>query len=320
MKQDRTFARTAADIERKYNFGKSFAEVMGLAEETRKIAEQAETAVSNLDSELTREEIFRRLTNDWTEDGVYRDADGKVYISADMIRAGIIKSKDGKQVVIDLDNGEVDLVGKIETVKTSLDGWLYRQNRVDGTGVYAVVYELVNGEYKQIGFTELQGGMVAMEDMNGNGTYYGISETLMGNANGSQAKVAIGDSNAQVTLVANNDTASDPVMLVATPSRRYLLGLTEPIGDSWAANKKYVDDLMKFTGYAGDCNTIYNNGLYRVNESTTNCYGTNGMLIVHNWGDSLNNGITFQMFVDHEANVYKRIKWYTNGWTTWNAM
>lgn len=52
VKQDRTAPRTVADFERKYNFGKSFAKIMGLVEETR---EEVDSAYSELRSEVTEQ-------------------------------------------------------------------------------------------------------------------------------------------------------------------------------------------------------------------------------------------------------------------------
>lgn len=52
VKQDRTAPRTVADIERKYNFGKSFAEVMGLIDDTRN---EVDSAHSELRSEIIEE-------------------------------------------------------------------------------------------------------------------------------------------------------------------------------------------------------------------------------------------------------------------------
>lgn len=54
-KQDRQGVRTAADLERKYQFGKQFAEIMGIALDAR-------TAVSEVDSEL-RHEILEQATS-----------------------------------------------------------------------------------------------------------------------------------------------------------------------------------------------------------------------------------------------------------------
>ena len=48
-KQDRTYARTAQDIERKYSFGKSFAELLGLINESR---DKVDSVESSLRSEI----------------------------------------------------------------------------------------------------------------------------------------------------------------------------------------------------------------------------------------------------------------------------
>lgn len=94
-KQDGYSPRTAVDLERKYNFGQSFAEVYGLAGDARKAAEdaalaaeEAKKAVEGLDPE----EIFNRLTNYGEWQGIYRGDDGGVYINASFIKSGTIKA------------------------------------------------------------------------------------------------------------------------------------------------------------------------------------------------------------------------------------
>lgn len=84
-KQDLCGARTPADIERKYNFGKSFSEVMGFAEKAQRSAEEAQSAVSTLNENLSQEEIFNRLTNNGEAEGIFRDDDGQIYINAEYI-------------------------------------------------------------------------------------------------------------------------------------------------------------------------------------------------------------------------------------------
>lgn len=54
VKQDRTYARTAQDIERKYSFGKTFADMLGLINENR-------DKVDSVESEL-RDEIKEQST------------------------------------------------------------------------------------------------------------------------------------------------------------------------------------------------------------------------------------------------------------------
>lgn len=85
-KQDIVSPRTAADIDRKYNFGKSFAEVAGIATDARKTAETASKAVENLDENLSAEEIFNRLTDNGQVQGMYRE-NGQIYINAEYIVA-----------------------------------------------------------------------------------------------------------------------------------------------------------------------------------------------------------------------------------------
>lgn len=50
VKQDRSAARTAADIERKYSFGKKFSEILGLIDESR---DKVDSVESTLRGEIT---------------------------------------------------------------------------------------------------------------------------------------------------------------------------------------------------------------------------------------------------------------------------
>jgi predicted hydrocarbon binding protein len=47
VKQDRTYARTAQDIERKYQFGKTFAEMLGLINDNRDKVDEVESSLRN---------------------------------------------------------------------------------------------------------------------------------------------------------------------------------------------------------------------------------------------------------------------------------
>lgn len=80
-KMDLHGARTATDIERKYNFGKSFAEVMGIATDAQNLARQAAESGAN----LTQEEVFNILTNNGQAQGIFRGDNGEVYINAEYI-------------------------------------------------------------------------------------------------------------------------------------------------------------------------------------------------------------------------------------------
>ncbi len=92
-KQDGQGARTPAQLEGKYNFGKSFAEAFGLAEDAQKAADAAAEAVEKLDENLTPEEIFNRLTDNGKVEAIYRGEDGKIYVNASYIQSGKIKTE-----------------------------------------------------------------------------------------------------------------------------------------------------------------------------------------------------------------------------------
>lgn len=115
-KQDLAAARTPGDIERKYNFGKTFAEVFGMAEDAQKAAEKAQQAADNATDavgDLDQDTIFNLLTNNGELKGLFMK-DGELYmnasylksgeVNADLIKVGSIKSADGK-TCIDLDSG-----------------------------------------------------------------------------------------------------------------------------------------------------------------------------------------------------------------------
>lgn len=117
-KQDSVFPRTASDLERKYNFNKTFSEIMGLAASAQRSANDAQEAAENARKAyegLDQDQIFNLLTNYGEEQGIYRGDDGLIYINAsyiksgkflaDLIETGILKSSDDYTFFLDLDNG-----------------------------------------------------------------------------------------------------------------------------------------------------------------------------------------------------------------------
>lgn len=88
-KQDRQGVRTATQLEQKYGFGESFANVYKLIDE---MGVDNEKALAELDKSLTPEEIFNRLTGYGKYQGVYRGADGNLYVNAEYISGGTIKA------------------------------------------------------------------------------------------------------------------------------------------------------------------------------------------------------------------------------------
>ena len=82
-KQDRQGVRQASDLEQKYNFGKSFAEIMGIATDAQKKAEEANSSFEGLDHDA----VFNLLTNNGELQGLFRGDDGELYINAEYIKA-----------------------------------------------------------------------------------------------------------------------------------------------------------------------------------------------------------------------------------------
>jgi len=156
-KQDRQGVRTATDLERKYGFGKSFAEIMEIATDARNMAEKAEEGIEGLD----HDEIFNLLTKDGALQGLYRGEDGDLYINASYIKAGIIKSPDGESLVINLDEGTIDATGSLKTEdviwlgsykgKAEMSGNVIKVECKDSSG------EVVSGAYMTAG---IDGAMI----------------------------------------------------------------------------------------------------------------------------------------------------------------
>lgn len=99
-KQDRTYTRTASDLERKLNLKEKFSQVMGVAEDAQKAAEEAKENYVNLDQET----VFNLLTNNGQSKGIFKGDDGEIYINASYLASGIISSSDGK-IQINLQGG-----------------------------------------------------------------------------------------------------------------------------------------------------------------------------------------------------------------------
>lgn len=169
-KQDRQGARTAQDLEYKYSFGKTFAEVMGYATDARNAANEAKDAakeasgaVNELDRRLDQEEVFNRLTNNGQTQGIYREPEtGEIYINASYLATGIITSADGT-LSIDLINGSVKVKTERKLMSTgethegqvlmnshgmSLYGWDAQQQRVWPTLKFSAAYTSASG-YQQ---------------------------------------------------------------------------------------------------------------------------------------------------------------------------
>lgn len=152
MKQDRAAPRTVADIERKYNFGKSFAEVMGLIDDTR---EEVDSAYSELRSEITEqstsirrdtEQIVMQATQtvEQVEKSVNESLDG-VNESIDELTTAVETRMTAEEVTITVQQEIAKGVDRVETktgyvfdsegLKISKSGE-QMSNLLDNTGMY----------------------------------------------------------------------------------------------------------------------------------------------------------------------------------------
>lgn len=113
-KQDRQGSRTIAELMGRYNFGKTFAEIMGIATDAQSAANAANEELKFLD----QEGIFNRLTNNGELQGLYRGADGELYINANYIKSGKISA--------DLIDGSTLTI----TMGATIAGWNIDQNSI----------------------------------------------------------------------------------------------------------------------------------------------------------------------------------------------
>jgi hypothetical protein len=128
-KQDRTYTRTASDLERKLGLKERFSQVMGIAEDAQRKAEEASENFGDLDQEA----VFNLLTNNGQLQGIYRGDDGEIYINASYLASGIISSADGK-VQINLQGGSMPIFN----TGVSTNGLKVRGDSVGAKDVFTI--------------------------------------------------------------------------------------------------------------------------------------------------------------------------------------
>ena len=100
-KQDRTYARTAQDIERKYSFGKTFADMLGLINENR---DKVDSVESSLRSEI---KISQETTLKRTEEEIVATAKKELNDSISAISESV--SELSSEVEMKLDANAVNI-------------------------------------------------------------------------------------------------------------------------------------------------------------------------------------------------------------------
>ena len=139
VKQDRTYTRTAADLERKYNFGKTFAEMLGLINDSRDHVDEVE---SNLRNEFTQEATsIRRDTQSIVLEAVkdtVKTSEFEEY--KESASAELKVTADGINAKVDSTTEQVtNISGDLDTVKKEFED-----------------YSAITDEFKQTVDTKLQ--------------------------------------------------------------------------------------------------------------------------------------------------------------------
>ena len=143
-KQDRQGVRTASELERRWKFGKTFAEVMGMADEAQRAAEEAERAAEEATKELEeldQDAIFKLLTKDGELKGLFMK-DGELYVNASYLATGVIKSENGK-LVIDLSGGTMPTFN----TGISTNGLVIRADDANVAKLFEVIAHEYHGIY-----------------------------------------------------------------------------------------------------------------------------------------------------------------------------
>ena len=179
-------------------------------------------------------------------------------ILADLIKAGVIRSKDGSSVVIDLDAGEVDITGTF-TTKTADDGSGNRcRTRIVSDGIIMQKTDsygesslsnltstamILNGDSGQVSASA--NSITADATISVFGSYDGSFGEVLSRADGQKALADI---------ILRNPSLSTKLVIRSQNERNYITGLTAPVDSSDAVNKAYVDKRAENVFYQTDAN------------------------------------------------------------------
>ena len=222
-KQDRCGVRTASEIERKYRIGKNISEAQDTANDARQTAERAAAGVDGLDEKLDQDEIYNRLTNNGEWQGIFKGEDGKLYINATFIVAGVIKSPDGHSLIINLDDGTADLTGSIRTRSETDEGGTTHTARLVPLGLDC--------------FTETPSGATRYSAVRGSGAAFSSVDSVVGHC---FVQIATND---RAVLMLNGGDQAQMLLVESSTLGNHITGLSAPTEATAAVNKAYVDAL-----------------------------------------------------------------------------
>ena len=162
IKQDRIGARTATDLERKYNFGKTFAEMLGLINDSRDKVDSVESQLKSVENSTTlmRNEmevvVQAQQTITGKVDGINGDID-KINGDIDNINGDISELTSSVEMKLDADAVNIEIEKKIangvDKVVITETGYRFDDkglristsdseisNLIDNTGMYVKNY------------------------------------------------------------------------------------------------------------------------------------------------------------------------------------
>ena len=142
VKQDRTGVRTAVDLERKYNFGKTFAEMLGLINDSRDKVESVESSLRNeiKEQSTTLKRDTEKIVAEASET-VKTELNGKIEEVSNRVEMKV----DADKVSIIVEERLIDGVNSVKTAtgyRFDADGLSISKsgnpmsNLLDNTGMY----------------------------------------------------------------------------------------------------------------------------------------------------------------------------------------
>ncbi len=119
----------------------------------RAVFRSAESAKQHVDKEnakLNQEELLKRLTNDWADDGIYLTEDGRLAVKASAIGVGVIASADGS-IQFDLGNGHLSTHGKSLNLEET------HELRITNEGLYIYIRDTNGSLVGALGLSVVDG-------------------------------------------------------------------------------------------------------------------------------------------------------------------
>lgn len=227
---------------------RTFGEVMGFATDAQKDASQAKKEAEAVSEKMKPEEIFRLLTNDGKSQGLYRGDDGNLYVNGEYIQAGTFTSK--AEVYINPGVEEFETVKNHVLKKETIPANRIALYDTDGSGGITITDMLAfkaamlgketianwpNAVKTNITVTVDAKNIEKTVKISGTNMwgrhiefYIGLNGGNIGRHDGNLAVNGLLSINGDITLLADG-------------SRSVITGLTDPVEDSDAVNKAYVD-------------------------------------------------------------------------------